>query len=208
MSRTSTQVSRVLASRSARSVAPAPRCWAMSGTATAASTHRPPPEEHIGQGVDRLIDLAHSTGAHRISEDDDARQSHATGQQGDDGDQPGSAGDRSGDPCVRSSGGAPPAVDLPEHGVDSITLVKDTFSEARVRAGDNGQEARRVLVGRRSTRASPSTAPRRWRQCRPTSPHPSGQVEALPARHRRPPPHRSGPGWAQHHRRGHEHPDL
>ena len=50
-------------------------------------------DQHIGQGIHALIDLANTVGAHRFGKDQDPAQSGRAGQQGDPGDQPGGSGD-------------------------------------------------------------------------------------------------------------------
>ena len=91
-------------------------------------------EEHVGDGVDALVDAADATGAHGIREDEDAREARDPGEQRRDGDQPGGPRDPGGETSAGHRAGRPQASSSRSPGVDSMTRVNDTFSEARVSA--------------------------------------------------------------------------
>ena len=107
------------------------------------------------------------------------------GEQRRDRDQPGGPRDAGGEATIRHRAGRPQASSSRSPGVDSMTRVKETFSEARVSPASTARAARRPrTAGAPRAGRCRRGRPRRWRRCRRAWRCPRGRGRARRARRR------------------------
>ena len=132
-------------------------------------------EQHVGHGVDALVDAADPAGAHGVGEDEDAREARGPGEQRRDGDEPGGPRDAGGEAATRHRAGRPQASSSRSPGVDSMTRVK------RHLLGGQG-EGRRARRGRRAGPGDRCARAARCRRSAPAALAPVSPSIAVPAR--------------------------
>ena len=151
-------------------------------------------EEHVGHGVDRLVDAADAGGADGVREDEPSAEADDPRDEGDHGDgargrqraPDGEAGRRAAASGPLIGAHRPHSSSRRSTGLASMTRVKLTRSEARVSAA----RPARAVPGRRGRCARRGRARggrrRRWPRCRRASSALAGRRARHRARNRRP----------------------